>query len=272
VEKSLRDTAENFTERFEFLIDVKEVADLGAGEITTLPELEAKEQRLFREGNFRLAVAILNAALAQPDRLEGEPNDWFNLSAELGRNDYFALGYRVCKLALDKYSRAETPPNHDLLAHAIQYATKSAKWSAAAQLVAVAEGLGRETWVWRTFALVADYYEAAGDIERFEAVTRDHMRYQPTDEKPYADLAVLYRRNGKNAKAEEVIQSGLKIPRLRGARLYNLLADIQMEQNRFSEALESANAGLIVSAGEPPGAPLWALMCRRASALARDVR
>jgi hypothetical protein len=266
-EKSTYATIQNFRERFDFLVDVKQLAQLDKGEITSIAELEEKVEQLFRERKSRAAVALLNAALEQPERLEGEPNDWFNLSAELGRNDFFGMGYRVCKLALDKYSRPDSPPNQDLLAHAIQYATKSAKWAEAAELVAVAEALGRDSWVWRTFAFVADYYETAGDIARFEAVSRDHMKYQPTDEKPYADLALFYRRNGKNTEAEDIIKAGLKIPRLRGARLYNLLADMQMVQNRFSEALESANAGLIVSAGEQPGIPLWALMYRRASAL-----
>ena len=76
---------------------------------------------LMNNDDMATAVAVAGRAM-EDEGVGGTPVDWYNISAQLGRNDQERLALRACQRGL-----REHPRDIDLLSQALQFATKLGK-------------------------------------------------------------------------------------------------------------------------------------------------
>lgn len=268
------ETAARLDQDYSLVRSVPSTAELMALPVIAVEKLEHEVEELFANGKDAIAVNLVDACLRNSERLFGEANDWFNVSAELGRRGQELLALRVCKTALVRCFRDENGSpvsspalaRQDLLAHAISYAVKVGEWLEAESLVRQAETIGRERWGWRLFTFVGDYLDALGDDDRYEQLNTDFAKFLPFEERAYAQPASRLHRLGKLADAEQLIRSGLDALGVRGQQLCGIYSALLLEQGRYQETIKIATLGLANLADAQPTTATYALVFRRAAA------
>lgn len=131
-------------------------------------------------------------------RSSGDSSDWFNLGAQLGRSDEYALGLKVNiagllqegTLALvegidgiapehemtlgraalfdDNGNLKLAPPNIDLLAHSLSYASKLGYTQLVSDLLHMAQKIPAQMRNWRYYQFVGEVYIACNEDNSFE--------------------------------------------------------------------------------------------------------
>lgn len=235
-------------------------------------QLHKKIERLFQTGNEedrQHAIEILSVALKSSEQMMGIPEDWFNLSAELGRNDLEKQALKVCTVALDRFSDRNDPhsaPDPDILAHAIQFATKLGQWQDCKNLYDLAERTPHDQWNWRLFVFVGDYFQARHDEASFIKLNEEFIKALPFEERPYSQLAGYWQNRGKLEKALEVIENGITKLGPRTPQLLMTKSEILLDMGKYEEVLDSTLAALEATARLQPGASQAMIMFYRASA------
>jgi tetratricopeptide (TPR) repeat protein len=257
---------------FGFLVGRSSLAELGENTPVSVGSLQEDLSRLFQAGDREsrtAALDMLRTALARPERMFGSPDDWFNLSAELGRNNLEAQAMQVCEAALSRFNdprNPDLPPNSDLLAHTIEFATKLGQWEKCERWLAVAEKIGREKWNWRLFVFVGDYLSARNDEQAFLHLNEDFSQFLPYDENPYSQLAQYWRNRGRLDKALEAIERGLAQRTFRAPRLLLHQAEVLLDMGRYREVIETTDKALGATANDQAAVAQWALLLQRANA------
>lgn len=259
----------DFEKDYSFLKGQDFVSAYSEHSIVSVGHLHSEMSKLIAQSKSDEAISILKAAIAKPERMVGDPNDWFNISAVLGRSDDEYYGLLVCDTALNRFGRFDDPdykPNIDLLAHAIQFATKLGEWAQAQRYVDKAENLNRSNWNWRLFVFIGDYFDALSNTEAFKAVNEDFKQLLPFDEHPYSQMGGYWERRGQLDKSLEVLEEGItKLKRC--SRLLLRKADILLDMGRYVEVIAVCARALETSAEEQPGIAVSAIAFMRANAL-----
>lgn len=233
-------------------------------------------------------IALLDSQ-RDPDpikRMRGSPDDWFNLSAVLGRNDQEYLSYRVCLGGLKQHRDHGMPDpettllrpedarrlNQDLLAHAIDSASKTGELSDARMLAENAEQIGRREWGWRLFVFVGGYYRYLGNEEYFLALHRDYATVHPYDERAYSSVIQYFEKKGRLEEARDhalgwrALHQQTNIA-ARSPQMQMQLAEIEQQLGNYDAAYSAALAALEASTEDQPGANQAAMLFIAALAL-----
>jgi tetratricopeptide (TPR) repeat protein len=217
----------------------------------------------------RIAIETIEAALANPERMFGSPDDWFNLSAQLGRSDMELQALRVCTTALARFDdpgNTAHEPNQDLLAHAIQFSSALGLWAECEKLLTQADKIGRARWGWRLFVFVGGHFQNRANEAKFLQLNEDFANYLPYSEQAFSQLASYWNKAGKVDKALDAIERGLSKPGIRGERLLMRKSEILLELSRYQEAIDATTQALAATATDQPGSAQWAIMFHRACA------
>ncbi|MBF0425976.1 MAG: tetratricopeptide repeat protein [Magnetococcales bacterium] len=216
--------------------------------------------RLFDEGKFAQAVAVTERVLASAE-VTGSPDDWFNLSAELGRRDLEKLALRACERGLEAHGS-----NVDLLAHATVFAGKVGEIAKAEGFVKRLEALGRQNWNWRGFVFVGDYLEAIGKIEESIKINEVFRKHIPSDERGYSQPAIILHKLGQHDKVVEIYEEGKKKLGSGGAQLGLAAAQAFNALGQSERAIEASDFALIGATESQPSASQAAVFYERARA------
>ncbi len=198
-----------------------------------------------RDSRRAEAIELVRQALAKDIR--GDSADYHNLSAELGRNDYYVLAVEVLERGTKRF-----PANTDLIADAIQTAISTGDLNLTETYFAKLRQFDWSKWTWRGFAFSIQYLIAKGDEQQAEFVYNKALEFMPWDEHPIVQYSELFLRRGQYAKVEEILESGLK--RLKSApQTASRLADVYIEQGRYADAMLMAQTALRMDAQDQSG-------------------
>lgn len=268
----VQSTAKRLDDDFSFLKSREDLVDWGAKTLISVGALHNQVTQLLQSSisdDERKAMQLLDAALASPERMSGTPNDWFNLSAQLGRSDMELRAFEVCMTALARFADtndAGYSPNQDLLAHAIQFASGLGKWGECNELLRQAEKIGRARWTWRLFVFVGDYFETRGNEQEYLTLNKEFSETLPFSEQPYSQLASYWYKRGQLHKSLEAIDLGMSKEGVRGERLLMRKSEILLDLSRYEEVVSVTSEALAATATDQPGSAQWAIMNNRAYA------
>jgi tetratricopeptide (TPR) repeat protein len=230
------------------------------GQVSSAGQANKIVEEFFEAKNAPAAIAIVQLAINN-DNISGTPDDWFNMSAELGRNDQEQHALKVCQRGLK-----QAPNNIDLLSHALQYAYKIGNWDEAKKYYRSLVDLGMDKWNWRCFVFASDYLIERGDAD--DETRKLLKRFEeniPSDERAHTQMASIYLKLGRADKVVEICERGMKLVNRR-AGLGLILADALIALGRYDEALQACDDALIGTAELQPTADISSIMWRRGAA------
>jgi tetratricopeptide (TPR) repeat protein len=213
---------------------------------------------LMENDDMAAAVAVAGRAI-EDESVGGTPVDWFNISAQLGRNDQERLALRACQRGLQEH-----PRDNDLLSQALQFATKLGKREEADKYYRSLLDVGMDVWGWRGFVFVSDYLVANGNTEEAINISEEFSKRIPTDERAYSQIAQVYIKIGRTDKVVEICQRGMNAVERR-AQIGILLADALIELGRYDDALNACDEAIAATAELQPSTDLSNVMWTRAA-------
>lgn len=194
---------------------------------------------------------VVNKVLS--DELSGDSADYHNLSAELARNELKDLAVQICERGLKFF-----PENVDLIADIIQYATQIGEETAGISIQEKIDDLSKikpQSWTWRCFEFLSDYYISRRQYNDAEAVCNDYIRYLPRDERAYAQLSEIYgylysgidAENKKIEILEDAVSKGFSCP-----RCANSLASLYADRGELEKAIRYSSIAILSLAQVQP--------------------
>lgn len=213
---------------------------------------------LMENDDTATAVAVAERTI-KDESIGGTPEDWFNISAQLGSNDQERHALSACQRGLHEH-----PRNVDLLSHALQFTTKLGRREEANKYYGSLLEVGMDTWNWRCFVFVSDYLIASGKSDRAIEVSEEFSKRIPTDERGYSHKARIYQKIGQIDKVIEICQQGWKAVERRST-IGIILAEALIESGRYDEALKACDEALIGTAELQPSTDISNLIWTRGS-------
>ncbi|MBF0157193.1 MAG: tetratricopeptide repeat protein [Magnetococcales bacterium] len=248
-------------QRFGWLgkLDLGIASSLEEGRITSAGMSHEVVARLFAERKVPQAIAAVRQVLSDSN-VVGSPDDWFNLSAELGRQDQEALALQACERGLEFH-----PRNVDLLSHAVQFASKVGDFDKARGFYNSLMQIGCGEWNWRAFVFVGDYLEAIGEIDKAFEININFRERIPSDERAYSQTAMILKKLGRLKELVALCKEGMKrVPR--APQLGLILSGAYNELGEHEKAIEATDVGLEGAAEAQPSASQAAILFERACA------
>lgn len=291
--KKLQQINNNIEARFGNLFDATTQLK-GEGPLYSLGTVKDKARELFSIGQNADAINLVRQMLkafesGRDDRSMRRPtgtlDDWFNLSAELGRRDQEYLALQVCFAGLEQQSGLPMPegfaewpdslsPNYDLLAHAIKYAAEINAPELSSLLTLSGYDAetrrGREDWNWRSYTFVIDGLVSAGRTDEAIELAQAYLAAagnNPDQQKVVTNLAGILSDCGRRAEASAILVKWLQDhPTLPAAQVVTRLIDLELGVAPSSRIVEWVNRGIRDLAEEQPTAGLGNLVYSRALA------
>lgn len=272
------------------------------GAITSVGAVHSKVTELNQEDKRSDAVLLVKELLArfadspQNERPSGALNDWFNLSAQLGKMDEEAIALQVCLAGLEQQSgnrildeknnaiweNQEIVPNDDLLAHAVQYA-QTINHPSLSSLIDVLgynreTNSGQDTWGWRSYVFSIPALQSLGrtaeaiELGRNFIASRNvsnQVSHDANSQKVVRVLAGALYDSGQHNEAMQLAEKWLKDnPDLPSAQIVTQLLSWGEGTYSTDRIVALVNRGLRDLAEEQPSTTTGNLYYRRA--LARD--
>lgn len=225
------DYSKRLEERFGPVVNAV-VYDQSGHSLTSVGETHNRVTALHEEGkNAEAALLTQEVLLAfvrgrkDPSvvRPSGQLNDWFNLSAQLGRKDQEGLALRVCLAGLEQQSGvplpeeisrwpAGVPANVDLLAHAIKYAS-SVNDGCLEGLLKLSgydpvRASGTAMWNWRSYLFTMEALEAMGRADEAIALGKTYLAQSADDvdqQKVLSNLGGIMWSTGRRREATALL-------------------------------------------------------------------
>ena len=289
---TIQETQKQIEDRFGHIAEyARAVSDFGP--ISSVGAVHARVTRLFEEKKRGEAVLLVRELLDLFGRDDakshpaGTLNDWYNLSAELGRNDEELLALEVTLAGLAQQNHAPVfkdgelnwqsrsgPPDRDLLAHAVMYA-RAINDPRLANILTLGgydkkKPKGRETWGWRNYSFTMQALVSLGRIEEALELGEAYTTERTPDidsHKVVAAHATILRRVGREAEAIKLLENWLnKHPSLPAAHVITDLIDWQEGQVPDDRIIKLATRGIRDLAEEQPSSSLGNYYYRRALA------
>ena len=277
-----RRIADELDDKYKYLVDAGISSySMAKDDFVSVGDVHRVVYHLFDRGleeDMKKSVYLVKSLLekAKEGRAAGVPEDWFNLSTELGKNNQERLAFEVCRAALKVYQGKQDwkdyQPDIDLLAHGIQFAGKVAEYETAEKWIAKAGELGRENWNWRLFTFIGDYYIQRGNKKKFDGINKDFQKYFPDDERSATQPAQYYYKRQQFKKAKEVLESWIENYKKKFGRepraetVYYLLSEIALAEGDYDEALAAAERALGAGVTDQPHVNLSAAWFNKGAA------
>lgn len=228
------------------------------GSVSSAGQAHKLITELMENNDTATAVAVVERAI-NDETVGGTPDDWFNISAQLGRNDQERLALKACQRGLQEH-----PQNVDLLSHALQFTAKLGKWEEADKYYGYLLKVGMDAWNWRGFVFASDYFVAAGNPGKAIEISEELSKRMPTEERAYSQIAQIHKKIGRTDKVIEVCEQGMKAVERRST-IGILLAEALIESGRYDEALKSCDEALVGTAELQPSTDISNLIWTRGS-------
>ncbi len=294
IKRRVEDVEASLNIRFGHIANYSKVEE-EFGEISSVGAVHYKVSQLFKINKRAEAILLTRELLrrfeegAEVNRPAGALNDWFNLSATLGRNDEEAIALQVCLAGLAQQNGASVfvggkanwqvasiQPNDDLLAHAIQYA-RTIGSTMAGELIALngydpATQTGRKTWGWRSYNFTMEALAELGRQDEAIALGGNFLRSVPLTadtSKVLQTLGSIMYGFGLRVEAITLLKGWLKEnPSAPAAQVCTTLLDWLDGIAPIGEMIDIASRGIRDLAEEQASSSLSNLFYRRA--LVRD--
>lgn len=287
--------------RFGHIADTTAYAkqDSSFGDLTSVGAVHHKVTELFRDGDRAQVVTLVREMLDMFHRADAgvRPSgslkgDWFNLSAELGRNDEEGLALEVCLAGLQQQAGAPLfdedgqliarmkgrSLDDDVLAHAVQYA-QTINDTRLADLLSLngydAESCtGQPEWGWRSYSFTIKALDSLGRHDEAIKLGQHFLKTVPLDgdtSKVVSSLMTVMAAHGDRKGAIELAFQWLEEnPKAPGAQMITQLLDWLDADENVERFIALASRGIRDLAQEQPSANMGNFLYRRA--LARDKR
>lgn len=198
--------------------------------------------------------------------ISGNADEYHNLSISFSRNNKPSYAMYVCKAGLAIWKN-----NVDLNADAIRYALDAGRINDAKKFVNdfIGNCQDRSKWNWRGFSFLLEYYQDVmpeGYKALIEELIGDYKKYLPYEEKAYVAEAQFQIKEGLQDVAIKTLEHAVN--NLCAPQSSIMLADIYMEQGKYSDVIRVASLGIAYSAEVQPSIRTAYLIMLRA--LAKD--
>nr|VFJ53204.1 MAG: Tetratricopeptide (TPR) repeat [Candidatus Kentron sp. DK] len=226
--------------------------------IDSIGVAQAKVTELFQEKKSDMAIRVAKQAL--DSNISGDPDDFHNLAAELGRQNLYSLASRVVLRGLEYF-----PQNVDLLSSGIKYLSSNGAIDEADKLTERLRAIPKEYWNWRAFVFLGDYFELRGRFDEAFALYDAFKQQLPHDERAYAQHGSVFKKWGNHDKAIAIFEEGLRKTR-KAPQTALMLAESYIEVGEYAKAIAATERGIEGTAIDQPTANIAAIFWTRATA------
>lgn len=271
------------------------------GVLTSVGKVHEEVSKLFSSSRAAEAVTLTLELIEQALPWRAEPNwsksqskrrpvgaldDWFNLSAVLGRHDEEGLALEVCMAGLaqqvqrplylgDVWNWPEkTLPNKDLIAHALQYASVTGH-SSLKDLLKISGFDSKKTtpekaWNWRNYSFTMEALVSDNQTSKAIELGKKYLSSGGTDERIVVKLAEIQRHGGDAEEAKKTLLEWLDGSGDRPSpQVITWLLDRSPTEVSAEKVIEWSSRGIRDLAMEQPTASLSNLYFKRALAYDR---
>lgn len=213
---------------------------------------------------------ILRSLSDKEQRIYGSADNYHNLASEFARKDLYLHAAKVASLGVGRYGC-----NSDLLADMIKYCANIQDWENCEEAYSRLKEIDYKRWNWRAYTFVIDYLldkmetEITNRDSWIEKDIRTHIEnYKKLkDERAWVAESEYYIKLGERGKAIKALKDGLKSVVVT-PQICVKLADMLLEEGKYSEVVKIAAIGIRSTAQDQPTANLGYLVY--VSALAKD--
>lgn len=228
--------------------------------IDSIGMADGKVTKLFQDKKPDMAIRVTKHAL--DSKISGDPNDFHNLAAELGRQELYSLASRVVQRGLEYF-----PRNVDLLSDGIKYPSSDGDMDAADELTERLQAVPKEYWNWRAFVFLGDYLELTGRFDEAFTLYDEFKKQLPHEERAYSQHGGVFEGWGNYDKAIEIFEEGLRKTR-KAPQTALHLAECYIEVGEYAKAIGAAERAIEGTADSQPSTRIAAIFWTRA--MARD--
>lgn len=267
--KTTQELVEQFNREYAWLKNSDGVIDPDSIVVQSVADAHLMVESLFRRTDItkdeRARQMEVIVQKVRSEKLTGDTADYHNLSAELARNELKDLAVQICQRGLEVF-----PEDEDLIADLIQYATAIGEKISGIDIQYYVDKLNKidkQSWTWRCFEFLADYYISRREYNNAEKICKDYITYMPRDERGYAQMAEIYSHMYTGVDAEDkkigilkkAVEMGFTCP-----RCANSLAALYADRGELEKAVYYSSMAILSLAQDQPSVNYAYIIYRRA--------
>ena len=261
--RKINERTDDFDIRFSWLSDLVVDNDIDLN-IHTIYDAHVNVERLRseqRSGHVNLIKKIVGF-VCDNDDISGDSSDYHNLAAELARGNLYFEACKVLKKGLTYFDN-----DMDLLADYVEYSAHIGMHDEAKDIVEKLQK-NKNSWNWRCYEFVCDYYRGLGDLSTALNICSDAIKNIPDNEHGYRSKAEIQRLLTPGEMGIEAAISTLKVALDKNVNCPQCaiaLADIYLGLGKYEEALSAADRAIQELAQDQPHVKVAAVFFKRAS-------